>query len=310
MATFHRWTDHSGRDVMRCFIKGAPDVLAERADRYLGGTEILPLDEAVREGYARGHAELAGQGMRVLAMGAQDFPVDAIEAADDPKHLLDRIVLVALVGIVDPPRPEARQAIAECRDAGIRVRMITGDHAVTAGAIAADLGVPGRAVTGTELDRITTDEELGHQLDDIGVVARVSPEHKIRIVRALQSRGDVVAMTGDGVNDAPALRKADIGVAMGVTGTEVTKEAATMILTDDNFATIVGAVREGRGIYDNIIKFVRFQLSTALGFVLTFLIASITGIAGAPFTALQILFVNLVMERTYGDVTRHRPGQP
>jgi Ca2+-transporting ATPase len=142
------------------------------------------------------------------------------------------------------------------------------------------------------------------------VVARVSPEHKIRIVRALQSRGDVVAMTGDGVNDAPALRKADIGVAMGVTGTEVTKEAATMILTDDNFATILGAVREGRGIYDNIVKFVRFQLSTALGFVLTFLIASITGIAGAPFTALQILFVNLVMERTYGDVTRHRPGQP
>jgi P-type Ca2+ transporter type 2C len=128
-------------------------------------------------------------------------------------------------------------------------------------------------------------------------VARVSPEHKIRIVRALQSRGDVVAMTGDGVNDAPALRKADIGVAMGVTGTEVTKEAATMILTDDNFATIVGAVREGRGIYDNIIKFVRFQLSTALGFVITFLAASITGIAGgAPFTALQILFVNLVMD--------------
>ena len=129
------------------------------------------------------------------------------------------------------------------------------------------------------------------------MVARVSPEHKIRIVRALQRRGDVVAMTGDGVNDAPALRKADIGVAMGVTGTEVTKEAATMILTDDNFATIVGAVREGRGIYDNIIKFVRFQLSTALGFVITFLIASITGIAGgAPFTALQILFVNLVMD--------------
>jgi Ca2+-transporting ATPase len=143
MATFHRWTDHSGRDVMRCFIKGAPDVLAERADRYLGGTEILPLNEAVREGYARGNAELAGQSMRALAMGAQDFPVDAVEAADDPKHLLDRIVLVALVGIVDPPRPEARQAIAECRDAGIRVRMITGDHAVTAGAIAADLGVPG-----------------------------------------------------------------------------------------------------------------------------------------------------------------------
>ena len=178
--------------------------------------------------------------------------------------------------------------------------MITGDHAVTAGAIAADLGIPGEAVTGADLDRIPTTpgrRGLARRLDDIGVVARVSPEHKIRIVRALQGRGDVVAMTGDGVNDAPALRKADIGVAMGVTGTEVTKEAATMILTDDNFATIVGAVREGRGIYDNIVKFVRFQLSTSLGFVITFLVASITGIAGgAPFTALQILFVNLVMD--------------
>ena len=157
--------------------------------------------------------------------------------------------------------------------------MITGDHAVTAGAIAADLGIPGEAVTGAALDRVPDDAELARRLDDIGVVARVSPEHKIRIVRALQGRGDVVAMTGDGVNDAPALRKADIGVAMGVTGTEVTKEAATMILTDDNFATIVGAVREGRGIYDNIVKFVRFQLSTALGFVITFLVASLTGIA-------------------------------
>jgi Ca2+-transporting ATPase len=156
---------------------------------------------------------------------------------------------------------------------------------------------PARRSPGAELDRIGDDAELADRLDDIGVVARVSPEHKIRIVRALQSRGDVVAMTGDGVNDAPALRRADIGVAMGVTGTEVTKEAATMILTDDNFATIVGAVREGRGIYDNIVKFTRFQLSTALGFVITFLVASITGIAGgAPFTALQILFVNLVMD--------------
>ena len=175
--------------------------------------------------------------------------------------------------------------------------MITGDHAVTAGAIAADLGIPGEAVTGAALDRVPDDASLARRLDEVGVVARVSPEHKIRIVRALQARGDVVAMTGDGVNDAPALRRADIGVAMGVTGTEVTKEAATMILTDDNFATIVGAVREGRGIYDNIVKFVRFQLSTALGFVITFLVASLTGIAGgAPFTALQILFVNLVMD--------------
>jgi Ca2+-transporting ATPase len=175
--------------------------------------------------------------------------------------------------------------------------MITGDHAVTAGAIAAELGIPGTAVSGVDLDRIDDDAELGRRLDDIGVIARVSPEHKIRIVRALQGRGDTVAMTGDGVNDAPALRRADIGVAMGVTGTEVTKEAATMVLTDDNFATIVRAVREGRGIYDNIVNFTRFQVSTAFGFVLLFLVASLAGISGgAPFTALQILFVNLIMD--------------
>ncbi|NRQ33551.1 HAD-IC family P-type ATPase [Nonomuraea sp. NN258] len=175
--------------------------------------------------------------------------------------------------------------------------MITGDHAVTAAAIARDLGIPGLTSTGADLDRITDDAELARRLDDIGVIARVSPEHKLRIVRALQARGDVVAMTGDGVNDAPALRRADIGVAMGLTGTEVTKEAATMVLTDDDFATIVRAVREGRGIYDNIVKFTRFQISTALGFVLIFLITSVTGIGGgAPFTALQILFVNLVMD--------------
>ena len=297
MATFHRWTDDSGGEVVRCFIKGAPDVLSGRADRYLGGVEILPFDDAARARYDQANTALAEQGMRVMAVGVEDFPADDFDPTDDPKNLLDRIVLVALVGIVDPPRPEARRAIKECRDAGIRVRMVTGDHAVTAGAIAGELGIPGQAVTGDDLDRLDDDAELADRLDEVGVIARVSPAHKIRIVTALQGRGDVVAMTGDGVNDAPALRKADIGVAMGVAGTEVTKEAATMVLTDDNFATIVRAVREGRGIYDNIVKFTRFQVSTAFGFVLTFLIASVTGVAGgAPFTALQILFVNLVMD--------------
>jgi Ca2+-transporting ATPase len=176
------------------------------------------------------------------------------------------------------------------------VRMITGDHVVTAGAIAGELGIPGEAITGADLD-LLSDDDLADRLEQVGVVARVTPAHKIRMVRALQARGDVVAMTGDGVNDAPALRRADIGVAMGISGTEVSKEAATMVLTDDNFSTIVSAVREGRGIYDNIVKFTRFQVSTALGFVLTFLLASVSGIAGgAPFTALQILFVNLVMD--------------
>jgi Ca2+-transporting ATPase len=296
MATFHRWTDSRGTDVIRCFVKGAPDVLSARADRYLGSAGILPFDDDARQRYDQANAALAAQGMRVLAVGVEDFPVDGFDTACDPNALLERVVIVALVGIVDPPRPQARQAIAQCRDAGVRVRMITGDHAVTAAAIASELGIPGGAVSGADLDQ-TDDTDLARRLDDIGVIARVSPAHKIRIVKALQARGEVVAMTGDGVNDAPALRKADIGVAMGITGTEVTKDAATMILTDDNFATIVGAVRDGRGIYDNIVKFTRFQVSTAFGFVLAFLIASMTGLAGgAPFTALQILFVNLVMD--------------
>jgi Ca2+-transporting ATPase len=197
--------------------------------------------------------------------------------------------------------------------------MITGDHAATAGTIAAELGILGGTVTGSDLDHVE-DDELADWLEGVGVVARVTPAHKIRIVRALQARDQVVAMTGDGANDAPALRRADIGVAMGVTGTEVAKEAATMVLTDDNFMSIVRAVRLGRGIYDNIVKFTRFQVSTALGFVITFLVASVTGIAGgAPFTALQILFVNLVMDSLPAlslgvDPVRHdamsRPPRP
>ncbi|WBB61214.1 HAD-IC family P-type ATPase [Streptomyces sp. WMMC500] len=296
MATFHDWTDDDDRPVVRCFVKGAPDVLVTGATHYLGPDGVTEITPEARRSYEDANAGLAEQGRRVLVVARQDFTADGFDAGADLKPLLDRIVLIALVGIVDPPKPEARQAMAQCHDAGVRVRMITGDHAVTAAAIARDLGIPGRTGTGAELDRIP-DGELARHLDDVGVIARVSPEHKLRIVTALQARGDVVAMTGDGVNDAPALRKADIGVAMGVTGTEVTKEAATMVLTDDNFDTIVRAVREGRGVYDNIVKFTRFQVSTALGFVLTFLITSLTGIGGdAPFTALQILFVNLVMD--------------
>ena len=230
------------------------------------------------------------------------------------------LVLLALVGIVDPPRPEAKAAIAEARQAGITVKMITGDHAVTARAIGQELGLAEgnvQAVTGADLDRMD-DDELDRRIDEISVFARVAPEHKIRLVAALQRKGRVVAMTGDGVNDAPALKKADIGVAMGITGTEVTKEAATMVLTDDNFATIVGAVKRGRTIYDNIVKFVRFQLSTTLGFALLFLAASIFGIAsGKPFAAIAILWVNIIMDgppamalgldKADSDIMRRKP---
>jgi Ca2+-transporting ATPase len=242
--------------------------------------------------------ELADQGLRVLAVAGRELaPHEVPEADADPDGLgglVSDLDVLAVVGLLDPPRPEAADAIELCRQAGVNVKMITGDHARTAAAIANRLGIRGDVLTGADLDRLD-DEQLSAQVDDIGVVARVSPEHKVRIVRVLRDRGHVVAMTGDGVNDAPALKTADIGVAMGITGTEVSKEAADMVLTDDNFATIVGAVEQGRTIYANILKFVRFQLSTNIGAVLTLLGAPLLGLP-VPFTALQILWVNLIMD--------------
>src|SRR5690606_34175953 len=237
-------------------------------------------------------------GFRVLAVAtkARGDRVPTVAGTDptgsDAEELdlsaeIDGLTLETLVGILDPARPEAVAAVAECRDAGIGVRMITGDHATTAGAIAAELGIPGRVITGAELNDMS-DDDLAAQIEEIGVCARVSPEHKVRVVKALQSNGEVVAMTGDGVNDAPSLKQAEIGVAMGITGTEVTKEAGDMILTDDNFATIVKAVERGRAIYENIVTFVRFQLTTNVSAILTILIAQLAGM-GALFNAIQIL---------------------
>ena len=206
------------------------------------------------------------------------------------------LTIIAMVGIVDPPRAEAKAAIAKCHSAGIEVRMITGDHAVTAAAIGKELGIGGRALTGAEFAALT-DEELADQLPEIGVVARVAPEDKIRLVHALQQQSNIVAMTGDGVNDAPALKKADIGVAMGITGTEVSKDAAVMILTDDNFATIVRAVEYGRELYDNLSKYIRFQMAALVGFIATFLGAAIFSIAdGIPFSPLAVLWINFVVQ--------------
>ena len=195
---------------------------------------------------------------------------------------------------MDPPRPEAKDAIAQCNTAGIQVKMITGDHKDTALAIAKELGLKGIAITATELDAIDA-LELAEGIEDIVVFARVAPEHKVKIVRALKAKGHIVAMTGDGVNDAPALKTADIGVAMGISGTAVSKEAASMVLTDDNFATIVSAIRQGRALYDNIIKFVRFQLSTTIGAILTVFFAPLVGIPEV-FTPLQILWVAMIMD--------------
>jgi Ca2+-transporting ATPase len=205
------------------------------------------------------------------------------------------MTLLALVGIVDPPRPSAKASIEIAHKAGIQVRMITGDHAVTAEAIARQLGIRGRAITGAEWAAMS-DEQAMAAIDDIGVIARVTPQDKVRLVDILKKKGHIVAMTGDGVNDAPALKKADIGVAMGITGTEVSKEAAVMILTDDDFSTIVHAVEMGRGLYDNLKKYIRFQMAGLFGFITTFLGASIFNIAsGVPFLPLQTLWINFTV---------------
>ncbi|MEZ5142993.1 MAG: HAD-IC family P-type ATPase [Acidimicrobiales bacterium] len=294
MATFHL----EGDEVLMA-VKGAPDVLlgsAVRASDAAGSSVVL--DAAARRRWSEANEALAVRGLRVLAVATRRIPVADAVGPDgtvvDPDRWLGELTLEALFGIVDPPRPEARDAIGLCRSAGIGVKMITGDHAVTAAAIAADLGIRGRAVTGADLDAMD-DETLAREIEGIGVCARVAPEHKVRVVRALQANGEIVAMTGDGVNDAAALRNADIGVAMGITGTEVTKEAADMVLTDDNFATIVGAVERGRTIYDNIVTFVRFQLSTNLGAIATFLAAGLAGLP-VPFTPVQVLFVNIIAD--------------
>ncbi|MCR5980657.1 HAD-IC family P-type ATPase [Gordonia jinghuaiqii] len=294
MATFHESSDPAAGEKFRCYAKGAPDVLLSRATRVRGADGDRPITDADRDGIRTAIDALAHQGLRTLMIAGTTLP-----RLPSDSGLFDAVAdlsVYAVVGILDPPRPEARAAIKTARDAGIGVHMITGDHLATASAICGDLGIVGEAISGTELDNLD-DAELSSRAASFGVLARVAPEHKIRYVEALQAGGEVVAMTGDGVNDAPALKQADIGIAMGITGTDVSKGAAEMILTDDNFATIISAVRDGRGIYANIVKFVKFQLTTAWGFVLIFLTAGVAGIAGgAPFTALQILWVNIIMD--------------
>jgi Ca2+-transporting ATPase len=294
MATFHRMKDESGRDVVRCFVKGAPDQVLARATQTLSPDDLhlIEVDAEFEERYETENKRLGEQGLRVLATGRKDFDPDSFDRNGDLLPLLDGLTALALVGIVDPPRPTAKDAIAIAHSAGIQVRMITGDHAVTAAAIAKNLGITGRAITGAEFAAMSDDELLG-QIDEIGVIARVTPEDKVRLVDTLKRKGHIVAMTGDGVNDAPALKRADIGIAMGITGTEVSKEAAAMILTDDNFATIVRAVELGRGLYDNLTKYIRFQMGVLFGLVFTFLGVAIGNVVGGvAFVPLQTLWVN------------------
>jgi Ca2+-transporting ATPase len=252
----------------------------------------MPADEEFRRRYLAENRRLGEQGLRVMATARKDLDPATFDATADLLPLVDGLEMLALVGIVDPPRPAAKASIATAKSAGIRVRMITGDHAVTAAAIADQLGIEGKVITGAEFG-LMSDDDARRTIDEVGVIARVTPEDKVRLVDVLKRKGDIVAMTGDGVNDAPALKKADIGIAMGITGTEVTKEAAVMVLTDDNFSTIVKAVELGRGLYDNLTKYIRFQMGGLFGFITSFLGASIFNItAGVPFLPLQTLWIN------------------
>ncbi len=297
MATFHNMTNEQGKPVVRCFVKGAPDVLIARSSYYwMPGEEKRPVTDENRKLALDENERIAKAGERIMVVARKDFD----PATFDPKakliDLMQDLTILAMVGIVDPPRNEAKDAIAKCHSAGIQVRMITGDHAVTAAAIGRELGITGTALTGAEFKALS-DDELKAKLPEIGVVARVAPEDKIRLVTMLQQLDNVVAMTGDGVNDAPALKKADIGVAMGITGTEVSKGAAVMILTDDNFATIVKAVEFGRAIYNNLFNFVRFQMESLVAFIVSYLLAAFfVVLGGTPFTPFVVLWINFLVQ--------------
>ena len=270
MATFHQMQGDDGREVIRCFVKGAPDQLLARSTHSLDAHQQPVSIDAMRSEYTANNERLGKQGLRVMAVARRDLDPASFDPSGDLLSQVSDLTMLALVGIVDPPRPEAKASIAKARSAGIQIRMITGDHAITAAAIAGKLGIPGRAISGAEFAALS-DEEALRQIDEIGVIARVTPEHKVRLVEVLKKADKIVAMTGDGVNDAPALKKADIGVAMGITGTDVAKEAAVMILTDDNFATIIRAVENGRALYDNLLKYIRFQMGSLFAFIVTFL---------------------------------------
>ena len=302
MTTLHR----DARAGVVAFTKGAPEPVLERCVSRIGREGAVPLDVAPLIAQAE---TMAAAGLRVLAIARRDWP--AVPDRLSPENVEVGLAFVGFVGLIDPPRPEAAQAVAECREAGITPVMITGDHPLTAQAIASRLGIVGqgedRLLTGRDLARIDA-AELARKAETIRVYARVNPEQKIAIVQALQSRGEFVAMTGDGVNDAPALKSADIGVAMGKIGTDVAREASDMVLLDDNFASIVAAVGEGRRIYENIRKFIRFVLAGNTGEIVTLLVAPLFGMP-IPLLPIQILWVNLVTDGLPGLALAMEPAE-
>ncbi|MFC5453126.1 calcium-translocating P-type ATPase, SERCA-type [Paenibacillus aestuarii] len=306
-------TYNGGRMVC---TKGAPDVLLQHCSYILWDGKVIPFTQTLKQKVMSANEGMAKSALRVLGLAYRELKSsDRYDEYDDVENSL---VFVGLTGMIDPPRKEVRDAIVRCRKAGIKTVMITGDHQTTAEAIAKQLGMMpanGISLSGQQLSQ-WSDEELETRAEDIYVYARVSPEHKLRIVKALQRKGHVVAMTGDGVNDAPAIKAADIGIAMGITGTDVTKEASSLILSDDNFSTIVAAIEEGRGIYENIRKFIRYLLASNVGEIMTMFIAMMAGLP-LPLVPIQILWVNLVtdglpamalgIDQAEKDLMQHKP---
>ena len=310
-------TLHNIEGVTTLYTKGAIDVLLDRSTQVLTREGAVPMTPEWRERISRVNMELSMEGLRVLAFAYRELPEGHALSLEDEKDF----TFIGLVSMIDPPRPEAIQAVADAKRGGIRTIMITGDHKVTASAIAKQLGIfreGDEAVSGVELDNMS-EKDLAERLERISVYARVSPEHKIRIVKAWQAKGKIVSMTGDGVNDAPALKAADIGVAMGITGTEVSKDAASMILADDNFATIVKAVVNGRGVYTNIKNSINFLLSGNMAAILCVLLTSLLGLS-VPFAPVHLLFINLLtdslpaiaigVEPATGDLLNQKPRDP
>lgn len=288
MTTVHRLDNQQYRII----TKGAPDLLMERCTTCQGGSFTAPMDQQVRRELQRRNEQMASRALRVLGVAYRD-----VKQLPPENEWEKDLVFCGFIGMIDPPRPEAERAVRLCKKAGIRAVMITGDHVATAVAIAGKLGMMGpedKALTGQQLDQMEQ-RDLERNIYQYSVFARVSPEHKVRIVKAYQKRGEIVAMTGDGVNDAPALKAADIGCAMGISGTDVAKGAADMVLTDDNFATIVEAVREGRGIYANIRKTIHFLISCNIGEILTVFMAFLLQLP-LPLLAIQLLWINLVTD--------------
>jgi P-type Ca2+ transporter type 2C len=299
---------NAARYVM--FSKGSPELILARCQQVKVGSGVEALTGESRDRILAQNNDMAMRGLRVLGLAMRSLETVPEEAAMEGAET--DLIWLGLVGMLDAPRPEVREAVAACRKAGIRPVMITGDHQLTARAIAEDLGIalPGEgSLTGQELDQLTP-EDFEHKVSHVNVYARVAPEHKLRIVQALQKRNDFVAMTGDGVNDAPALKQADIGIAMGITGTDVSKEASDMVLLDDNFATIVAATEEGRVVYDNIRRFIKYILGSNIGEVLTIAAAPLMGLGGVPLSPLQILWMNLVTDGLPALALAVEPAEP